>query len=115
MTQLGLLAVLGLTSAVAYLVGTRALGLPRAGLRVATGRTLESIGTALIFVAVNLGVGLGATLTVRAVTGRFVSVYALDDEVWLLLSLLQGLAFHWWRVSAGPTPGSPEGGGSASG
>jgi hypothetical protein len=110
MTQLGLLAVLGLTSAVAYLVGARALGLSRAGLRVSAVRTLESIGTALIFVAVNLGVGLAATLTVRLVTGRFVSVYGLDDEVWLLLSLLQGLAFHWWRVGAGPTAGSPRGG-----
>ena len=39
----------------------------------------------------------------RAVTGTFVSIYV---TAWLGLSLLQGLAFQWWREASGKKAGA---------
>jgi hypothetical protein len=37
-----------------------------------------------------------------------VSAYVTDDAVWLGLSLIQGLAFQWWRgVSAEAASANP--------
>jgi len=37
-----------------------------------------------------------------------VSAYVTDDAVWLGLSLIQGLAFQWWRgLSANPGSANP--------
>jgi len=93
-------ALTGLTSIGAYYVGARALGLSSAGLSAAVGKTLESIGVVLIFLAVNLTTSVLIVLAVRSLTGTFVSAYATDDAVWLGLSLIQGLAFQAWRGSA---------------
>jgi len=35
----------------------------------------------------------------RALTGRFVSLYPLDDGVWLVVSMLQGWLWRLWRDS----------------
>src|SRR5262249_59278482 len=96
-----MLAVAGLTSAAAYLLGVRPLGLAPARLGAALGRMLEMVGAVLIFLVVDLLVALVLVVALRGVTGTFVSVYVIDDTVWLGLALLQGLAFQWWReVSA---------------
>jgi hypothetical protein len=91
------LAVVGLTSLGAYLAGTRALALPRTGLRHAAGFMLETIGLTLAFSVLNLAAGFSAVLLLRALTGGFVSLYVLDDVTWLILSLLQALVFQRWR------------------
>ena len=91
--SLVLVAVLAVTSLAAYLVGSRRLGLPRARL----GRALDCIGLGLVFLAVNLLVGSALVLAVRLATGRFLSLYVLNDGTVLLLSLLQGLIAQWWR------------------
>jgi hypothetical protein len=49
------------------------------------------------FAIVNLALGAAMILGVRAVTGRFVSLYLLDDVVWIAVSLLQGIAWSLWR------------------
>jgi len=96
-----MLAVVGLTSAAAYLLGVRPLGLAPARLGAALGRMLEMVGAVLIFLVVDLLVALVLVVALRGVTGTFVSVYVIDDTVWLGLALLQGLVFQWWReVSA---------------
>ena len=59
--------------------------------------TAETIGMSVIFAVINLGIGVGLTLTVRAVTGRLVSPYTFFNAAWLSLSVLQGLTFQWWR------------------
>ena len=101
MTGIFMLAVAGLTSAAAYLLGVRPLGLAPARLGAALGRMLEMVGAVLIFLVVDLLVALVLVVALRGVTGTFVSVYVIDDTVWLGLALLQGLAFQWWReVSA---------------
>jgi len=96
-----MLAVAGLTSTAAYLLGVRALGLAPARLGAALGKMLEMVGAVLIFLVADLLVTLVLVVALRSVTGTFVSVYVIDDTVWLGLALLQGLAFQWWReVSA---------------
>ena len=90
-------AALVLTSLVAYLVGSRRLGLPPARLGRAAGRALDCIGLGLLFLVLNLFVGGAVVLGLRLATGRFVSLYVLNDGTILLLSLLQGLIAQWWR------------------
>lgn len=97
MTQILLVTLLGFTSAGAYLVGARHLGLSRRGLRAAAGKVIETLGTTVVFAGINLGLGLAIALGARTLTGTFVSTYLLADPAWLLLSLLQGLTFQWWR------------------
>jgi hypothetical protein len=95
-----MLAVAGLTSAAAYLLGVRALGLVPTRLGAALGKMLEMVGAVLTFLVADLLVAL-VLVALRGVTGTFVSVYVIDDTVWLGLALLQGLVFQWWReVSA---------------
>jgi len=96
-----MLAVAGLTSAAVYLLGVRPLGLVPARLGAALGKMLEMVGAVLIFLVADLLVALVLVVALRGVTGTFVSVYVIDDTVWLGLALLQGLVFQWWReVSA---------------
>jgi hypothetical protein len=90
-------ALAGLTSIGAYYFGARTLGLSTAGLGAAIGKMLESVGMILIFLAVNLATAVTVVLAVRGLTDAFVSAYVVDDAVWLGLSLIQGLAFQWWR------------------
>jgi hypothetical protein len=97
MTALVLPGLVVLTSVGAYLIGTRALGLPRQGLRPAVRRTLELAGLAVVFLVANLAVGLAVILTTRALSTRFVSVYVLSDVSLVALSALQGVIFSWWR------------------
>ena len=100
MTELVILLLVGFTSVGAYLVGSRSLHLPGQQLRLALGQVVEGLGAALVFLTVNLGVGLIAILAVRSLSGWFVSIYTLDDVTIGILSLLQGLAFQWWRAQA---------------
>jgi hypothetical protein len=96
-----MLAVAGLTSAAAYLLGVHPLGLVPARLGAALGKMLEMVGAVLTFLVADLLVALVLVVALRGVTGTFVSVYVIDDTVWLGLALLQGLVFQWWReVSA---------------
>lgn len=92
-----LLALVTLTSAGAYVYGRKGLRLPSQRLGPAVGKMLESLGAALCFLIVNLGLGLILVLAARTVTGDFVSVYLLDDVSLLGLSLLQALTFRWWK------------------
>lgn len=94
-----ILTMAGLTSAGALLVGIKALRLSPSALLRAAGKTLEAIGLALVFFLGNLAAGLAAIFGTRALTGGFVSLYFASDESLVALSLLQALAFLWWRES----------------
>ena len=95
--SLVLIAALAVTTLAAYSVGSRRLGLPSARLGHAVGRALDCIGLGLVFLALNLLVGGAVVLGLRLATGRFVSLYVLNDVTVLLVSLLQGLIAQWWR------------------
>ena len=89
-------ALVLVTSGGVWLVGTRWLGIPRAGLLTAGARMLEAMGLLMLFLALNLGLGGLAILAWRGLSGRFVSLYILNDGTLGVLSLVQALIFHWW-------------------
>lgn len=91
-----------MTSLGAYVLGVKNLGLASSGLRVAVGRMLEYVGVGLVFLMANVGLGALAILITRSATGGFLSVYALNDVALVIISLLQGLAFQFWRRGIEP-------------
>jgi len=97
MEQVFILVLVAFTSAGAYLLGTRVVGLPACDIRKAAGKMIECFGASLIFFAVNLGVGIIGLLAARALTREFVSLYMASDVTVLIFSVLQGLVFVWWR------------------
>jgi hypothetical protein len=90
------LALVLLTSVAAYLVGVRRWGLARPELASAVRALLETIGISAVFLVANLGLAVVVVFTIRASSGQFVSVYAVDDMALAGASLLQGFLFRWW-------------------
>jgi hypothetical protein len=86
-----------LTSTGAYVIGARVLGLPGRGLGPAVRQTFEMAGLTVVFLVVNLALGLAFVLASRALSMPFVSVYILNDVTLIALSALQGVIFGWWR------------------
>ena len=97
MARYFVLILVALTSLGTYWVGAKILGCSPAGLRQAFGKVLESIGLTLLFFALNLGLGMLVILAGRFLTGGFVSLYYASDITLLVLALLQGLTWQWWR------------------
>jgi hypothetical protein len=93
--------LVAVTSVGVWLVGTRRLGLPGAGVLPAGARMLEMIGLVMVFLALNLGVGATGILAWRGITGRFLSLYILNDATLGLFALVQALVFHWWWLGGG--------------
>jgi hypothetical protein len=89
--------LVALTSLGLYWFSAKILGFSPEGLRPAFGKVLESIGLTLLFFALNLAVGMLAILAGRLLTGGFVSLYLASDITLVVLALLQGLTFQWWR------------------
>lgn len=86
-----------LTSAVAYFLATRALGLEAHRLRSAITEALELFGLSIVFLVANLTAGVCLILGARALSGRFLSVYWINDSTLGLMSFLQAIVFHCWR------------------
>ncbi|MFQ5801987.1 MAG: hypothetical protein ACE5JQ_03705 [Candidatus Methylomirabilales bacterium] len=104
MEQVFSLVLVGFTSVGAYLLATRMLGLAARDIRRAVGKMLECFGICLVFFVVNLSVGVIAVLVARATTWGFISLYMAADVTVLVLSVLQGLTFMWWRELSAPLP-----------
>ena len=98
MASITLVLIVGLTSLGAYLAATRFAGLRRADLRGAVMETLECLGLVVVFFLANFAVGTALILGFRALAGRFISVYIVNDATLAVLSLLQALVFHRWRA-----------------
>ena len=92
-----ILALVALTTAAAYWVGSRCLGLAACQLPEAAGQALETLGAALVFFAVNFGLCVLVAFVVRSYTDGFVSLHQLSEWIVLALSLLQALMFQAWR------------------
>jgi hypothetical protein len=97
MEQVFSLALVGFTSVGAYLLGTRVVGLSARDIRKAVGKMFECFGVSLVFFVVNLGAGMIGILATRVITRGFVSLYMAADVTVLVLSVLQGVTFVWWR------------------
>ena len=50
-----------------------------------------------VFAVINLALAAALILGVRTFTPWFASLYLLDDVMWLIVSLLQGIAWSLWR------------------
>lgn len=96
--------LLTLTSAGAYWLGARRLGLSGQGLPAALGRTVECLGAILLFLLLNVSLIMAVILGIRAVSGHFLSLHLVADRTIVILSTLQGLVFEWWRT---PPSGRP--------
>ena len=92
-----IVGVVGLTSVGSYLVAVRWMGLSTRRLGAAVRAALHCVGMMTIFCALNLGVGAALIVGTRLLTGRFVSLYLLEDGTWWALSALQGLTWSIWR------------------
>ena len=99
-TGVFMLILVGLTSIGSYWIGARWLRLPVAALRPALDKMLECVGAALLFSGVNVVLATFVVLALRGATGKFLSVYMMNDVTWFLLSLGQALIFQWWRELA---------------
>ena len=88
--------LVGLTSAAAYVGGTRALGRSPSGLRVNLSYLVEGVGFAAAFLVLNLVVGFAIVRTLPVPAEWGVSVYSLEDSTLVVLSVLQGFAFRRW-------------------
>ena len=89
-----------LTSVVAYFLATRAFKLEPRSLRSAITEALELFGLSIVFLVANLAVGTCLILSARALSGRFLSVYLVNDSTLGLMSFLQAIVFHCWRRQA---------------
>jgi len=105
MEQLFLPVLIALTSVGACFVGIRAAGLSAGRLRAAVGKALECVGLTLVFLLVNIAVGVTAALAARYLLSTFVSLYPMADASLLGLSLLQAITFQWWRELSKRSPG----------
>jgi cellulose synthase/poly-beta-1,6-N-acetylglucosamine synthase-like glycosyltransferase len=100
MAGLYLLGLCGLTTAVALWLGQRR-GLRASSLSAAFFRVLECVGLAVLLFAANVVSGMAIVLALRALTGRFLSLYANTDITLIVLSFLQAILLQAWFAGAG--------------
>src|SRR5262245_40332733 len=98
-TSVFILGLVAVTSLCGYLVGVRGLGLPAGALGRALVHAIEALGATLAFTLVNIVIGTAAVVAWRSLTPWFASAYIVGDDSLLVLSLLQGLTFSWWRIA----------------
>lgn len=106
MTVAGLfiLLLIGITTAVGYVVGVYALGLHTAALRFAWRQALECIGVGTVFMIVNVALGFLIVMAFRAAGAPFVSLYLVADPTVAMLSGLQAIVFQAWLARRDPAP-----------
>ena len=97
MQDLFILALVAVTSAPPTSSAGGASGSRPAGSDRRLSGLLECVGLVVLFLLGNHALGIAAIVAARAVTGGFVSLYLIDDVTLGVLSLLQALAFAWWR------------------
>lgn len=86
------------TSLVGCALAVRFLGLRPQHLKAAVGMFSESIGLAVAFTILNIGLATAVVIIVRTLGLSFVSAYVTGDPIWLVLSLSQAFLFQLWRL-----------------
>lgn len=94
-----MLILIGSTSAGAYFIGAKRIGLPVSSLKKSVCRILESVGMTIVFFFINVAVGTFTILSMRIMTNDSVSLYLIANNsvTLLVLSFLQGFTFYSWR------------------
>jgi len=94
-----IVAVLAVSSIMAavllrWLAGTSANQLPGV-----SRRTLEFVALWLLCLVLNIGLGTIGVLAFRALTARFVSVYLVNDDSFVIFSAIQAFILHAWLTT----------------
>jgi hypothetical protein len=91
------LLLVAMTTGVAYLL-SRKVSTGGGSFQDALRKCMECVGAFLVFLSANMALGVAVILLMRSFTPRFVSVYALTEDLTLLiLSAVQGVVFRlWW-------------------
>ena len=97
METLLLLVLVVVTSAAAVAIGRWRGGVSASGLTAASSAAMRVVGWSVVFLAVNVGVGIVVVLAARATGHAFVSAYVLDDVSLVVLSALQGVVAGSYR------------------
>ena len=95
-----LLIVAVVTSAAGAALGVRTGLLEPGRWWLATRQALEVLGFGFVFLALNVGLLVVGTITVRSLSDSFVSVYIANDLSLVGLAVLQGVLFSQWRRSS---------------
>ena len=102
------ITVLATTTCAACLLVQRFRGSSRESLRYTLDVFLECIGASVVFLVVNLGLGVGLVLVIRGLTPWFVSLYEVSDTLFVFFAILQGFIFQlWWRSAGSISVRSP--------
>ncbi len=90
------LAVASITAAalLRWMGGTTASQLP-----AVARRTLEFVALWLVCLVLDVGLGTIGVLAFRALTGRFVSVYIVNDDSFVIFSAIQAFILHAWLTA----------------
>jgi hypothetical protein len=80
------------------------LRLPLGRARVAGAAVLEFAGLWTLCLVTNVALGAAAIVLLRHLAGLFISIYALNDLVLVVLSALQAAALWAWLTIARPGP-----------
>lgn len=104
-----ILALLVITSVGGYVFGRKAMRLSNRALSSAWRTLLECVCLSLVFFVLNLLVAFVWILGSRVMTGNFISFYVVSDITLLMLSLLQGAIFEFWRREAAHSGRASEG------
>ena len=94
-----IIAVLAVSSIIAaaflrWMAGTTASQLP-----AVARRTLEFVTLWLVCLVLDVGLGTIGVLAFRALTGRFVSVYIVNDDSFVIFSAIQAFILHAWLTA----------------
>jgi len=85
------------TTAAGWWITRKILGASGISFADAVRRLMECVGAFVVFLIVNMTIGVTMVLLIRSTTSRFVSIYLLDDYMVVLLSAVQGVLFSlWW-------------------
>lgn len=93
---IAVLAVSSITAAalLRWMAGTSANQLPGVARR-----TLEFVGLWLLCLVLDVALGTIGVLAFRALTTRFVSVYIVNDDSFVIFSAIQAFILHAWLTA----------------
>lgn len=98
MEQVFVSVVIAITTALAYLITRRFAAVNGQSFRRALETVLECIGTCILFIGLNVALGVMLVFLIRGFTPWFIAPYVVSDLMLVVLSVVQGFVFQtWWR------------------
>jgi hypothetical protein len=92
------------TSAAAIGIGFIHFDLEARGLRIGLLRLLDCVWTVMVFFAANVLLSIGLVAAGRMLGAGPISSYTASDLMLVVVSAVQGMAFHLWREAGRGRP-----------